>query len=74
MVTIPQYVWGNKMAFKVSVDQEKCIGCAACTATCDNFEMNDAKAQPVKWQVEEIGCNNEAKDVCPVEAIKVQEI
>lgn len=62
------------MAFKVSVDREKCIGCAACTATCENFKMSDDKAEPVKATVEEIGCNNEAKDVCPVEAILIEEI
>ena len=63
---------GGKM-FKVAVDHEKCIGCSACTSVCDNFKVTDGKANPVKSEVEEAGCNSEAKDICPVGAITVEE-
>ena len=62
------------MAFKIEVDEEKCIGCGACAATCNNFEMNEGKAKAKKKEVDKIGCNQEAADVCPVEAIKVNKI
>ena len=61
------------MAYKITVDEEKCLGCGACTQ-CDNFEMkDDGKAHAKKPEVGEIGCNQEAVDVCPVDAIKVEE-
>ena len=59
------------MAFKIEVDKEKCIGCGACAATCDNFEMEEGKAVAKQSKVEEIGCNQEGADVCPVDAIKI---
>ena len=62
------------MTYKINVTEE-CTGCAACVAICDNFKMgDDNKAEPVSSEVDEIGCNNEAKDSCPVEAIKVEEM
>ena len=60
--------------YKISVDKEKCIGCGACAATCDNFEINEGKSEPKKKEVEDIGCNQEAADVCPVDAIIVKEV
>ena len=59
------------MAYKITIDKEKCIGCGACAATCDNFELNEGKAVAKKSKVDEIGCNQEAADVCPVNAIKI---
>jgi|TARA_B100001971_G_C18110022_1_gene493655 ferredoxin len=60
---------------KIEVDREACIGCGACTAQCDNFEMDgENKAKPKNAEVDEIGCNKDAKDVCPVDAIKVAEL
>jgi len=61
------------MGYKIKVDEEKCIGCGACTASCDNFEMEGAKAKVVKAEVDEIGCNQDAADICPVDAIIVKE-
>lgn len=59
--------------YKVKVDKETCVGCGACTM-CENFEMdNDGKARPIKSEVEELGCNKEAEDLCPVQAITVEE-
>ena len=61
------------MAYKITVDKEKCAGCGACTQ-CDNFEMqDDGKAHAKKSEVEEIGCNQEAAEVCPVDAIIIKE-
>ena len=60
------------MAYKITVDKEKCLGCGACVAQCDNFEMKEDKAVAKKSEVEEIGCNQEAADVCPVEAIIIK--
>ena len=61
------------MTYKITVDKEKCLGCGACIAQCDNFELkDDGKAYAKKSEVEEIGCNQEAADVCPVDAIKIK--
>ncbi|MCP3682488.1 MAG: ferredoxin [bacterium] len=62
------------MAFKISVDQEKCIGCGACTSVCDNFQVIDGKSSPVDTEVEEAGCNKDAEEGCPAKAITVEEI
>jgi len=50
----------------VSVDQDKCIGCGACVATCpDSFELKDGKAQAKG----ESDCAKAAAAGCPVGAI-----
>ena len=59
------------MGYKIEVDKKKCVGCGACAAQCDNFNMVDGKAIPKQAEVEEIGCNKNAEEVCPVEAIKI---
>ena len=57
------------MTFWVEVDPGKCIGCLACTR-CYNFVCgNDFKAQAVRSDIDEIGCNQEAAAICPVGAI-----
>ena len=55
----------------VSVDEEKCIGCGSCVATCgDVFEMNDDSKAVVKAGANESAdCVKEAIDICPVDAI-----
>ena len=60
------------MKYKITVDKEKCIGCGACAAQCDNFEMKEDKAVVKKTKVEELGCNQESADICPVEAITIK--
>jgi len=60
------------MAFKVTVDQDKCVSCGACAAVCDNFEMED-KAKVKQEIVDDIGCNQEAADACPEKCITVEE-
>lgn len=55
----------------VKVDKEKCIGCGACTAVCDQvFEMKNGKSVVKKGQEKsKIPCVKEAADSCPVGAI-----
>ena len=64
--------------FKITLKKDECIGCGACASTCpDNWEMeqgDDVKAKPKKTELEEIGCNKEAAEVCPVDVIKIEEI
>ncbi|MCD6274862.1 MAG: ferredoxin [Candidatus Aenigmarchaeota archaeon] len=60
--------------FKIVHNREKCIGCGACASICDNWEIDEnGKAKPKKTEVEEVGCNKEAADVCPVQCIKIEE-
>ena len=59
---------------KIEVNADTCIGCGACVAVCgDNFEMKDDKAVVKNAEVDEVGCNQEAADACPVDSIKVTE-
>ena len=59
------------MPYKIEFDKEKCLGCGACTQ-CNNWKLgDDSKAHPKKTELDEIGCNKEAEEICPVDAIKV---
>lgn len=61
------------MAIKIELDKKTCIGCGACAAVCDNFEMgDDGKAHVKKAEAEDIGCNQQAADGCPVQCIKIK--
>ncbi len=60
--------------YKIEVDKDKCIGCGACIAQCDNFELEEGKAKVKNPEVDEVGCNKDAADACPVDAIKVTEM
>jgi len=57
--------------YLIELDKDTCIGCGACTVACDNFILDGDKAKPVKTEVDESGCNQEAADGCPVSAIKI---
>ena len=59
------------MTYKIVIDKEKCLGCGVCTQ-CDNFEMKDGKSVTKKSEIEELGCNQNAVDICPVDAIKIE--
>ena len=65
------------MAFKVTVDEQKCIGCGACTSASDNFKIEDTdngpKAKVIKANVEDAKKEKEAAELCPVDAISVEE-
>jgi ferredoxin len=62
--------------YRIEVDEEACVGCGACSATCDEgFEMKDTdkgqRAKAKKSEVDSLGCIEEAAKVCPVNAIKI---
>lgn len=61
--------------YKIEQEIEKCIGCGTCVAICPaNWEMgSDNKAHPKKTELEDIGCNKEAAESCPVQCIKIVE-
>lgn len=58
----------------MDVNKEKCIGCGACVATCENlFEINDNGVAQIKKQPEtdtEKECASNAMEICPVDAIE----
>lgn len=57
---------------KIAVDQNKCIGCGACSAVCPgSFGLKDGKAYPKKKEVEKLTCEKTAEAGCPVGAISV---
>ena len=62
---------------KVTVDQNKCIGCGACQAMCpDVFEFNDDGIMDVTNSI--ISEDNkedvmDAEESCPVSAIEVEQ-
>ena len=54
----------------VKVNQETCIGCGACEATCpDVFELTDGKAHVKPGSDAKKSCVKEAIEGCPVDAI-----
>jgi ferredoxin len=58
---------------KIIHDVEACIGCGACAAICpDNWEMKGSKSKPKKTELNDLGCNQQAADACPVQCIKIK--
>ena len=58
---------------KITVDQNKCIGCGRCSEICANtFRLNASGKSEVISQ-EKSDCAMQAADECPVEAIFVEE-
>jgi len=56
--------------YKIEHDKANCIGCGACAAVCpDNWEMAGDKSKPKKTDLNEIGCNMNAGQSCPVNVI-----
>jgi ferredoxin len=64
---------------KIKIDQEKCIGCGSCTSVCpDVFDLNDENKAILKDARTSQGeiddqCVKEAVDICPVQAIEIEE-
>lgn len=61
---------------KITINQEKCIGCGSCTAVCpDVFELDDNGKVRLKEGKEKTDeqCAQEAVDICPVQAIEIEE-
>lgn len=68
---------------KVVHERNICIGCGACAATCPAFwEMADdgksvlkggkaTGAETFELEVDELGCNKDAAEVCPVNCIHI---
>ncbi len=59
---------------KITVDQEKCIGCGACVSICpDIFKLNDAGKSEIKQEnTEDEECAKNAAQTCPVNAINTE--
>ena len=69
--------------FKIEHYREDCIGCGACTATCPDFwEMGGDYKSHLKGskksgnistlEIDKLGCNKDAADMCPVQCIKIK--
>ena len=63
---------------RVVVDQDLCIGCLLCVDICPGvFRIHDGLSTPVHEggavPDEHLGCAEESVDVCPVEAITLEE-
>lgn len=68
---------------KITIDQDKCIGCGSCQATCEEsfamgddnnkpyFKQSDGKARE-QFETDKPGCFQEAADICPVQAIGIE--
>ncbi|HDZ54347.1 MAG TPA: ferredoxin [Candidatus Nealsonbacteria bacterium] len=68
---------------KIIQEREKCIGCGSCVVLCPKFwEMDEDGKSNLKegrknsegnyeLEVEEIECNQEAADSCPVQIIHI---
>ena len=65
---------GMMAKIKITFDREKCIGCGSCVAVCPgNWEIkDDGKSKPKKTELDDVGCNDKAAQVCPVQSIKIE--
>ena len=61
------------MAYNVTVNQDKCIGCGECADTCpaEVYKIENGKSEPVKAE-ECLGCES-CVEVCESGAITVEE-
>lgn len=60
---------------KIIFNLDDCVGCGACVSVCpENWDLDDSgKAKPKETQVDEVGCNSDAADMCPTNAIIIEE-
>ena len=63
----------NPDKYQIQQDRKACIGCGVCTTICpENWVMaDDGKSMPLETEVDEIGCNQDAANSCPVGCIKI---
>ncbi len=68
--------------FKIVHDRSGCIGCGACAAVCDKFwgmgpdgkselKGSKQKGESFELDVDDVGCNQDAADACPVNVIHI---
>lgn len=62
---------------KIILERGKCIGCGSCEVLCLKYwkMADDGKVNylgPEELKEEEIGCNQEAADACPVQCIRIK--
>ncbi|MEM0016926.1 MAG: ferredoxin [Candidatus Korarchaeum sp.] len=65
---MPKYV--------IEQDRESCIADGVCASLCpDNWIIeDDGLASPVKKELDDLGCNMEAAQACPVNIIHIYEV
>ena len=63
------------MKYKLKHDINACIGCAACNAICPKYwQMNGLKSKMIKteFEDEDLKCNMDAAQSCPVNCIHIE--
>jgi ferredoxin len=62
------------MKYRIHFDQANCLGCGACTM-CDNWKRTpEGGVMPIKTEIDELGCNEQAAQICPARVIRIEEI
>jgi len=63
----------KSLMYSIRVNREKCKGCGNCAKVCpENWRLfEDKKAHPIRVKVEKLGCNKEAMESCPYNAISI---
>lgn len=62
--------------YKITLNQEECIGCGSCSVICPasfGFDSGKSKGTVKKKSISKITCEKEAADACPVNAIEIKE-
>jgi ferredoxin len=72
------------MVYKIIHEKNKCIGCGACAAACDKFwRMEEGKSSlkggkkvgsSFELELENLGCNKDAAEICPVNCIHIVDL
>ncbi len=71
--------------FKIELDKESCIGCGACAVACGDFwKLGDSGKSVLKGakatdstetlELDDVGCNQQAAEACPVNAIHIYDL
>jgi len=67
---------GDKMPkYKIIHNRKTCIGCGVCASLCpSNWRLEGEKARPIKVELDDLACNQEAASHCPTGSIKIIKI